>query len=411
MEGSGMKKFTTIFLIVWILSISISFFWNFENEKKHHFNITMRSARSLFNELIFTREWNARHGGVYVPISKTTQPNPYLKDPDRDLRINKDLVLTKINPAFMTREISEITSKKEGVRFHITSLNPLNPHNKATEREEKALKAFHQGTKEVGFFLANAKNNSFFYMAPLITTQACLKCHKVQGYKEGDIRGGISVTIPSLEATIFGPLLIAHALVGVLGILGILLFGIKLDKAYSVLRRQAEMDVLTAIPNRRNFSKKIDEELNRGKRKNEPISLLFCDIDNFKEYNDTYGHSAGDRCLRSIAQTITTSLQRPGDFCARYGGEEFVVILPDTNGSGALITAEKILRNIRSLNILHKTSLPEPIITISIGIATVEQNMTTLSAEKFVNQADQALYMAKSAGKNRAIHHSSHHQS
>jgi diguanylate cyclase (GGDEF)-like protein len=248
------------------------------------------------------------------------------------------------------------------------------------------------------------KSDSFFYMAPLVTTHACLKCHGNQGYKEGDIRGGISLTIPSLNDVPPNPLLIAHVFIGILGILGIVFFGKRLDQAYTVLRQQAEIDVLTEIPNRRNFSKKILEEFKRSRRKDESISLLFCDIDNFKEYNDTYGHSAGDRCLRRIAQTLKISLERPGDFCARYGGEEFVVILPETPETGAYTIAEKILKNIRDLKIIHRKSRPVPFITISIGIATAGRALA--SCEDFINQADQALYKAKNEGKNRAVHFS-----
>jgi len=401
-----MKRFIFISMVAWISVISLSFFWNFENTKRNHFNIILQSARSLFNQLVVTREWNARHGGVYVPASPTTPPNPYLKDPDRDLKINKDLTLTKMNPAYMTREISQISVGNQGVQFHITSLKPLNPNNIATKMEKEALQSFEKGTKEVGYFTQHNHDLTFFYMAPLMTTEACLKCHAQQGYKTGDIRGGISLTIPSLKKATSGPLLIAHVFIGILGILGIAFFGKRLDQAYTVLRQQAEIDVLTEIPNRRNFTKKILEEFKRSRRNCEPISLLFCDIDNFKAYNDTYGHSAGDRCLRRIAQTLATSLERAGDFCARYGGEEFVVVLPETPAAGAHTIADKILRNVRGLNIAHNDSLSAPYITISIGISTSDCTRTQLSCEAFINQADKALYRAKNEGKNRAVHYS-----
>lgn len=402
-----MRRFTVISAIVWILVISVSFFWNLESAKRHHYDIVLQSARSLFAQLVTTREWNARHGGVYVPVSPTTPPNPYLKDPDRDLRINKKLTLTKINPAYMTRQVSQIAAKSQGIHFHITSLKPLNPHNAATKRERKALLLFHKGTKEVGYFLKKGPHLAFFYMAPLLTTKACLKCHAQQGYKLGDIRGGISLTIPSVKEISWAPLLIAHFIIGILGIAGIAFFDKKLNTAYAVLRQQAEIDVLTEIPNRRNFSKRIIEEFKRSSRKGEPISLLFCDIDNFKEFNDTYGHSAGDRCLRRIAQTLKTSLDRPGDFCARYGGEEFVVILPETPAAGAYIIAEKILQNVRELKITHSESPWAPFITISIGIATAGRTMAPATCEDFINQADKALYEAKNRGKNCAAHYTS----
>jgi len=303
----------------------------------------------------------------------------------------------------MTRQISEISSQYQGVQFHITSLKPLNPHNVATERETKALQSFQEGQQESGYFIKNKQETAFFYMAPLLTTQACLQCHAGQGYKVGDIRGGISVTLPSLTEMSVGPLLIAHAFIGMLGVAGIIFFGIRLNAAYMAVKRQATIDALTGIPNRRSFSRKVLEEFQRSRRKGEPLSILFCDIDNFKGYNDTYGHNAGDQCLQKIAQTIRRSLERPGDFCARYGGEEFVVVLPDTDCSGAASIAEKILRNIRALQINHRHSLPSRFITLSIGTSTTNLNISSLSHEELIKQADNALYKAKEAGKDCVV--------
>lgn len=129
-----------------------------------------------------------------------------------------------------------------------------------------------------------------------------------------------------------------------------------------------------------------------------------CDIDNFKGYNDNYGHTAGDKCLLLVAQTIKNSIRRPSDFCARYGGEEFVLILPETDMSGALKVAEKVLKNIRELKIVHESSSPLKVITMSIGTATASEKSLD-SHEELVKQADTALYLAKKNGKNRVESH------
>jgi diguanylate cyclase (GGDEF)-like protein len=398
-----MRRFFFLNIGAWVLVVSLSFFWNFKNAQQQQADIALQSARSFFNLIVITREWNARHNGVYVPVTATSQPNPYLEDADRDIKTDQNRMLTKINPAFMTRQISEVSSQYQGVQFHITSLMPLNPHNKATEREKEALQSFQAGKKESGYFIKNQSDPTFFYMAPLITTQACLPCHAQQGYKQGDIRGGISITIPSLTEMSIAPLLVAHGLIGILGIAGIVFFSKKLNEAYALVEQQATIDALTGIPNRRSFSQKILEEFQRSRRKGEPLSMLFCDIDNFKGYNDTYGHSAGDLCLHRTAQTIRKSLERPGDFCARYGGEEFVVILPDTNSAGALAIAEKLLENVRGLQISHRQSLPLQRITLSIGTATTDRNMPDCSHEELLKQADTALYDAKKTGKNCVV--------
>ena len=398
-----MKNFFYLNIGAWVLVVLVSLGWNIKNIQQQRIDIAFQSARNFFDQIVITREWNAGHQNVYVPITATSQPNPYLKDADRDLLISQDLTLTKINPAYMTREISEISSRYKGIQFHITSLKPLNPGNTATDRENEALISFQEGKKETGYFIKGRPHASFFYMAPLVTTESCLLCHAQQGYKVGDIRGGISVTLPSLIELSIGPVVIAHFLIGILGIAGIIFFGKKLDDAYTIVKQHAAIDALTGIPNRRTFIQKILEEFKRSKRKNEPLSVLFCDIDNFKGYNDTYGHTAGDDCLNRIAQIIKMSLERPGDFCARYGGEEFVVILPDTPSAGALSIAERILQNTRDLQISHRHSTPSPFITLSIGTATLDRNSLCFSDEELIKQADTALYGAKKTGKNRAV--------
>ena len=235
-------------------------------------------------------------------------------------------------------------------------------------------------------------------MGPLITKQSCLQCHASQGYKAGDIRGGISIAIPYLPKTPFISLLLGHLGIGLFGAMFIVFFGIKLDKAYKEIKRQAIYDALTGIPNRREFASRILMEFNRAKRDIYPISLIMCDIDWFKKYNDTYGHGMGDECLRKVAQTIQNSLKRPGDFCARYGGEEFVIILPNTDQNGALSLAEEICKNIINLKIPHEKSLFK-LVTLSLGVAT-GKDFTIISYEDLIKLADMALYEAKEKGRN-----------
>ncbi len=125
-----------------------------------------------------------------------------------------------------------------------------------------------------------------------------------------------------------------------------------------------------------------------------------CDVDNFKAYNDTYGHSSGDQCLIKVAQTIKTSLKRPDDFCARYGGEEFVIILPSESLDGAMHVAETIRSNIEKMGISHKKSFPAQIVTLSLGVTTLE-GTTLASHEELIKHADMALYKAKEQGRNQ----------
>ena len=126
-----------------------------------------------------------------------------------------------------------------------------------------------------------------------------------------------------------------------------------------------------------------------------------CDLDNFKEYNDNYGHVAGDLCLQKIAQKMEATLKRPGDFCARYGGEEFVILLPETSLEGAVDIAEKIRKNIEEMEIEHISSLPSGTVTISLGVAVTDENNPVSSWEELIKDADTALYEAKNNGRNQ----------
>ncbi|MEG3863448.1 AAA-like domain-containing protein [Microcoleus sp. herbarium12] len=164
------------------------------------------------------------------------------------------------------------------------------------------------------------------------------------------------------------------------------------------------VDELTQIGNRRHFDSCLRAQWKHMTRDGSPISLILCDIDYFKIYNDTYGHQAGDSCLRSVARTIHRSLQRPADVAARYGGEEFAVILPQTDAAGALLIAEHIRAKVKALNIVFQPEtvdcLPNNAITISLGIASVVPGPEN-DAATLVLAADEALYDSKRHGRDR----------
>jgi diguanylate cyclase (GGDEF)-like protein len=183
----------------------------------------------------------------------------------------------------------------------------------------------------------------------------------------------------------------------------------QLEEAYQELERvknQLEMmnrrDGLTGIANRSYFEETLDREWKVSARNGEVFSVVMFDIDFFKQYNDTYGHLAGDECLRQVAQTAAQNVLRPRDLVARFGGEEFAVILPDTPLEGALNIAERLRQAILNLKIPHANSrvaLPEPIVTISLGVASMLASADT-SPSEVLAQADKALYLAKSQGRN-----------
>lgn len=175
-----------------------------------------------------------------------------------------------------------------------------------------------------------------------------------------------------------------------------------LEEANQKLKVISTIDGLTQIPNRRYFDETLEKEWNRHLRKKEALSVILCDIDFFKPYNDTYGHQTGDECLKKVARTIQASVLRPGDFTARYGGEEFVLILPNTNLKGAKEVAERVRTAVENLEIPHKGSRVAPHVTLSLGGATVIPH-EHCTAHSLVDLADQALYEAKEGGRNQSL--------
>nr|WP_084680357.1 diguanylate cyclase [Leptospira fainei] len=176
----------------------------------------------------------------------------------------------------------------------------------------------------------------------------------------------------------------------------------KLSEAYQTLLRVSRTDGLSGIWNRRFFDEILDVEWKRASRSGKPISLLLIDIDFFKKFNDTYGHQAGDECIRKVAVVLKENARRAGDFPARYGGEEFAVILPETDSANALIVAENIRSKVIALNIPHQSSSASSAVSISIGVATQRSTKTNGTKEELVQKADQALYRSKESGRNRS---------
>jgi len=173
----------------------------------------------------------------------------------------------------------------------------------------------------------------------------------------------------------------------------------KLEAANRLLRVQALQDPLTGIANRRRFDEMLGVEFRRAQRLAEPVSILMIDIDCFKSYNDTYGHPAGDACLRMVAAKIEAQLRRSGDLLGRYGGEEFACVLPGADGAGALRVAEQVRTAIELMVIAHSAS-PRGFLTVSIGVVTINPPREDEGPAEYVEAADTALYQAKHAGRN-----------
>ena len=407
-----------IWLYLILLSIiitaasAISLGYNLSAITDHYQQLAQEMGRTFFKELVIVRRWNASLGGIYVPVTDRLQPNPYLDDPRRDLTTTDGQHLTKVNPAFMTRLLSEMADHSaESIQFHITSLNPLNPHNAPDPWERQALQTFDQGATEHFSIVEEPGGRFMRYMGRLITEQACLTCHAQQGYQLGDVRGGIRVSLPlaPFEAAAANSRWQSYLIHGGFWLItlillwggGLLLLGNvaqleNLNRYMRDLNKQLEgaalTDSLTGIANRLYFDQQIEANMISAQRYGVAFSLIMLDLDHFKEVNDHHGHPIGDQVLREFGQIVKKQL-RLNDQFARWGGEEFIIAAPHTQSDLALTLAERVRATVAQ----H----PFPTIgtvTASIGVTEYRCGETAIA---LLERVDSALYRAKANGRNR----------
>lgn len=193
--------------VVIIVALGVTFYWMSVRQETEITNQIKAQAKALFQHVVLTRAWVAEqgHGGVYVEKLEGVETNPYLNQIAANLNVDIEGIngqfYTLRNPALVTRQLSELAQKRgEDFSFRITSLNPINPGNSPTPWEAESLRSFEQGVAETNLIEQTQDGDVYRYMAPLIVTETCLQCHASQGYKLGDIRGGISVTVPMAQA-------------------------------------------------------------------------------------------------------------------------------------------------------------------------------------------------------------------
>ena len=184
---------------LWILLISIgivfSYQWNLSTLEQHTLSLAQERGRYTFKIIETTRLWVAQHGVAYVASDERTPSNPYLEVPEKDISTPSGIKLTAVNPAYMTRQLAGLLKEKHDLLVHLTSLNPLNPGNRADPWETRALTLFEKRDVEEIVEVIPENNTEYIrYMAPLFVKNACMQCHEKQGYKVGDVRGGISVS-------------------------------------------------------------------------------------------------------------------------------------------------------------------------------------------------------------------------
>ncbi len=313
------RKYITWILLLMVLMVFSIFWWFHRKAVSMLEEQIYMEGRVLVREIVLTREWFAIHNGVYVRMTPGMEVNPWLrKVPGLKpvIRDEEGVLYTLKNPALATREISEIAGGKGEFRFRITSLNPLNPSNAPDSFERAALERFARGDKESKLYETTKGKVAYRYMVSLETNKSCLPCHEAQGYREGDVRGGISVSTdvtPMFRQMERYRTYLATSAVGIVALflavaLGISRFFIKdLGKAELRLVEMATLDDLTGLTNRREGLRRAGEEVGRAGRTGKPLFALMIDIDRFKNINDTHGHAAGDAVLREIARRPSPS--------------------------------------------------------------------------------------------------------
>lgn len=363
-------------------------------------------ASSYIDLVVNARTWNAGHGGVWVVKGPDSPSNPYLigLGVDPDTSTVSGTVLTLRNPAVMTNEMSRIAETSGYVRFRLTSLKLVNPENAPDSWERQALQRFAVDLTPAVTTQRGPSGHVLRMMRPLLVSEACLRCHRHQGYKPGDVRGAISLTLPLalMDRSIVDSglsLLLIYLMVVLIG--GVVVYWLvarmstRVELYESELHILATTDPLTGIANRRSVLERLDQELARALRSESQLGVLELDIDHFKRVNDTYGHAAGDEVLRTVTSRMIASL-REYDVAGRLGGEEFLVVAPEVDEAALLLLAERLRASIATVAITFDGA--EVVVTTSVG-ATLSHAEDT--AEAVFARADAALYAAKESGRNR----------
>ncbi len=333
-------------------------------------------------------------------------------------------------PVTYTIELGErLSDESEGIFFRLYSDYPF-PNRQLTggakDKFESDALNYLKEHPEASFYRKEQFGDrlSFRYTEAVLMEQSCIACHNTlqsspkKDWKVGQVRGIVEITQPVDNVTLIAEdglkiiytvlmTIIALAISGLILVIG-RFRKINQELEQKVLERTAALnhlatiDELTQLLNRRQFNLLLQQEWQRMQRQQQPLSLILCDVDYFKKYNDTYGHLAGDNCLRAVAQVLDSSVKRSGEFAARYGGEEFAIVLPGVNCLEATRVATIIMNAIHCLKIPHKTSLNHSYVTLSMGIASTIPNDRN-SPEQLIKSADRGLYQAKEEGRDRFI--------
>lgn len=404
-----MRPFLLYPLILIVVSLLVFTSWSIDKRgiRSSALDIIRLQGESVFQLLEVMRVWNEKTG-IYTLASPTDAP----KESTSAVTGSDGQAFYRLNSAHMTKEIGELLSD-QGTEVVFSSLQLINPANAPDEWTKKALLDFEAGST----VSVDAFDDEYRYFAPLKMREACMECHQHQGYKVGDIRGGLGFIFSKEKVEGILKQLQYHSdrshiiAVVLLSILFMLLhyvlskFNFRLSEMRQDNKNLAEKvnrDLLTGVLSRDAIFHRIQHELSLYTRKNSSFALMMLDLDHFKKVNDTYGHLAGDEVLQAISDLVMSQL-RDIDDIGRYGGEEFIIVLTDTSIDGVKIVSERIIKAVENsaVSVTSGETIP---ITTSIGV-TVASYDDDITVKQLIAQADEALYRAKNDGRNCVRYH------
>lgn len=360
-------------------------------------------GHALFDAVLMTREWNERHGGVLVEKRPGVELGSY---PGAHEVVADGRTWVPRAHAEMVREISDIALEHGEFKFRITSLAPVNLHNRPDEFEREALLRFNQGESHAVTREQREGVTWFRYAAPLRVEPSCVGCHP--GEKVGGIRGAMSVSFPVAEAEgavarvrwIMAGLWILTVAVLLAAAWGLaVMLRRRIEQADARVRELASTDEVTGLRNRRFVLERLSDEVGRSHRYLRPLSCILFDVDHFKQVNDTLGHEAGDRVLAAVAAAVQQGC-RSSDVVARHGGDEFLVLLPETGPEAAAALAERLRLAVEALPVEYRQR--KLAVTCSFGVSSLsgQGEPQPEEADHLLRRADDALYAAKRQGRN-----------
>lgn len=389
--------------IFWSCILYGLYWWAAKAESEHFTETVKLKAESMANHAQALRSWIGKQGGVYIEVEGDIKPHPLLAQlPERDVKTPSGRKLTLLNSPFVLSQISPYFKSGKGDKIHLVSNTPMNPSNYPDPWEKNALKRLEAGVLKVDKVTYDSENSYYRLIYPMNIKPKCLNCHHNYSKTSNKVIGGLSVAVDKtpydqLTQNVLHEIRMGYFSIWIVGLLGLALFDFVSVRFLRRIEAMATHDGLTDLYNRREIERYIDIECKRANRYTTQLSVILLDIDHFKKVNDQYGHPAGDQALRIVSKVIRQNIRKT-DIAGRYGGEEFLILAPGISLEGTKTLTERLRTMIKTTPI-QINSQKTITVTASMGFSCHSSAKT--SPESLVKSADEALYQAKTDGRDR----------